>query len=339
MIALDGSHGEGGGQILRTAVALSMITGQPFEITRIRAGRPKPGLMRQHLTAIKAAATVCNAQLDGASLGSSRLRFRPGTPRGGAYHFTVGTAGSATLILQTVLPALLTTTEPSSLVLEGGTHNPHAPPFDFLERTFLPLINRMGPQVTAVLDRPGFYPAGGGRITIEITPSEKLAPLSLVERGEIRARRGRGIVARLPRHIAQREIDTAREILDWPAECFAVEELPAEYGPGNVFLLEVECEQITEVFAGFGQRGVPAEQVARNAAEEALRYLNADVPVGEHLADQLLLPLALAGGGTYLTLPLSLHATTNIETIRRFLDVQIDVEPHGNENQQVTIRG
>src|SRR5262245_8861795 len=165
MLIIDGSFGEGGGQILRTALGLSLVTGVPFRIEKIRAGRQKPGLMRQHLTAVNAAAQVGQAEVIGASVGSQELTFTPGKISPGDYTFAVGTAGSATLVLQTVLPALLTAAQPSFLTLEGGTHNPHAPPFDFLARAFLPLIGRMGPSVTATLIRPGFYPAGGGQFT------------------------------------------------------------------------------------------------------------------------------------------------------------------------------
>src|SRR5262245_2007058 len=160
-ITIDGSAGEGGGQILRTALALSLVTARPFRIERIRAGRPKPGLLRQHLTAVQAAAKVGAARISGAEVGSLELTFEPTGLRGGAYDFAVGTAGSATLVLQTLLPALLRAREPSQLTIEGGTHNPYAPPFDFLARTFLPVLRRMGAAIEARLEAPGFYPAGG----------------------------------------------------------------------------------------------------------------------------------------------------------------------------------
>jgi RNA 3'-terminal phosphate cyclase len=214
MIVLDGSQGEGGGQILRSALALSLCTGAPFRIDNIRAGRPRPGLMRQHLTAVQAATQVGNAETTGAAVGSRSLTFRPGKLRAGDYTFSVGTAGSATLVLQTVLPALVTADGPSRLVIEGGTHNPASPPFDFLDRTFLPLLARMGPRVCAKLERPGFYPAGGGRISVSIEPAP-LIPLVLERRGEIRACRARAIVANLPRLIAERELACLAKRLDW----------------------------------------------------------------------------------------------------------------------------
>lgn len=210
MMHIDGSQGEGGGQVLRTSLALSLVTGRAFEITRIRAGRKRPGLGRQHLTAAQAAARVGAARADGLALGSQRLTFAPQTVNPGTYHFNVGTAGSATLVLQTVLPPLLLADGPSTLVLEGGTHNPHAPPFDFLQKAFLPLVGRMGPRVTVELSRRGFYPAGGGRFVAHIEPALKLTPIDLLECGTICQRRAIAIVESLPRHIAEREVEVLR---------------------------------------------------------------------------------------------------------------------------------
>ncbi|MFN7134491.1 MAG: RNA 3'-terminal phosphate cyclase, partial [Myxococcales bacterium] len=189
MLTIDGSMGEGGGQIIRTSLACALITGKSFRITKIRARRAKPGLMRQHLTAVRAAAEIGDAEVTGAEVGSSELTFRPGKLRAGDYHFAIGTAGSTTLVLQTVLPALLMASGPSSVVLEGGTHNPMAPTYDFLERCFLPLVERLGPRVSTRLERPGFYPAGGGRWSVQLAPAP-LKGFELLERGELRARRG-----------------------------------------------------------------------------------------------------------------------------------------------------
>src|SRR5437016_14011706 len=189
MISIDGSEGEGGGQILRTSLALSLVRGQPFRMERIRARRQKPGLLRQHLTAVEAAKTVGCAEVEGAAMNSQTLEFRPGPVTPGNYRFAVGTAGSATLVLQTVLPSLLTASDRSTLTLEGGTHNPLAPPFDFLARSFMPLIHWMGPNVELELRNPGFYPAGGDRFHARIEPAKRLFPLVLNERCAIRTRR------------------------------------------------------------------------------------------------------------------------------------------------------
>jgi RNA 3'-terminal phosphate cyclase (ATP) len=342
MLTIDGSQGEGGGQILRTSLALAAITGTPVRINRIRAGREKPGLLRQHLTAVRAAAEVCGAEVGGGRLGSCELEFKPGQVRPGDYAFDIGSAGSTTLVLQTVLPPLILAAERSTIALTGGTHNPHAPPVDFLDQAFLPLINRMGPRVTVSLRRPGFYPAGGGRIEVAIEPVGKLAPIELAERGPIQRRLCRAFLVGLPAHIAERELATVGRLLDWPQECLLTCTWEGDCeqrlkGQGNTVSIEIESDQVTEVFTGFGQRGVRAEAVAEAAADESLRYLEAGVPVGEHLADQLLLPLALARGGSFVTIPLTSHATTNIAVIGKFLDVKIAVHRESDTQWRVEL--
>lgn len=334
---IDGSHGEGGGQIVRSSLALAMVTGCSVAIDNIRAGRKEPGLKRQHLTAVNAAAEICGGRVTGAVVGSRAVTLEPGPVRAGNYHFNVGSAGSATLVLQTVLPALLIADGPSSLILEGGTHNPWSPPFDFLERVYLPLIERMGPRVVARLERPGFYPKGGGRFVVSVQPSAVLRGFDLLERGETVAMRARVLLSNLPSHIAEREIDTVVKKLRWRRDLCTVDERPSA-GPGNVLTLEVESEHATELCTAFGRIGVRAEQVAREAIAEVEAYLATDAPVGPHLADQLLLPLGISawqarergeshGGSSFRTLPLTEHSTTHIEMLQTILGVAIDVEP------------
>ena len=329
MLTIDGSFGEGGGQILRSSLALSMITGTPFRIENIRANRDPPGLGRQHLTSVTSAAQVCGAAVDGAELRSKELTFRPGRVTPGDYTFSIGSAGSTTLVLQTVLLALLVGDHGSTLTLEGGTHNPFAPPLDFLDKAFLPLINRMGPRVETALEQPGFAPRGGGRLIATVRPAKALKPFNLLERGPVMRRLAKAVVAGLPRTIAERELAVVRERLGWSRDEGEVVELPEAFGPGNIVTLEVESKHVTEVFTGVGTRGVRAEQVAATAAAAAARYLAADVPVGDCLADQLLLPLALAGGGSYQTLALTRHAETNIAVIQKFLDVRVTTREAG----------
>lgn len=319
MIYLDGSEGEGGGQILRSALALSLITGQPFVIDNIRAGRSRPGLLRQHLTAVQAAAQVGNAQVDGAIIGSSRVSFTPTKVEGGAFSFSVGTAGSTTLVLQTVLPALITAPGASTIVLEGGTHNPSAPPFNFLADTYLPLLARMGPRVTAVLERPGFYPAGGGRWRVEVQPAQRLLPLVVLERGKVQRCHARVVVANLPRSIAKREMSVLASRLGLTDENCVIEHRTDSAGPGNVVLVHVQAENVTEVVTGFGQKSVRAEAVAAEAATAAQDYLASNVPVGPHLADQLILLAALAKGSCFRTSTPTMHAHTQLRTVERFL--------------------
>jgi len=337
MITIDGSQGEGGGQILRTSLALSLVTGQPFRMERVRARRQKPGLLKQHLTAVEAAKMVGCAEVTGAALGSQTLEFTPGPVTPGNYRFAVGTAGSATLVLQTVLPALLTASGLSTLTLEGGTHNPMAPPFDFLEKSFMPLIHRMGPSVELELRRHGFFPAGGGRFHARIEPAKMLSRLDLLERGSIRSRQARVLVSKLPEHVGQRELAVVRDELKWREDECAIEAVQYPVGPGNAVVLAIETEHVTEVFTGFGERGRPAEEVARSAVGAVKAWLDADVPVHEHLADQLLIPLVLAGGGSFRTTKPSLHTTTNAEVIQRFLAVPIKVEQERELGWHVTV--
>jgi RNA 3'-terminal phosphate cyclase (ATP) len=324
MFTIDGSRGEGGGQILRSALSLSLVTGTPVRIHGIRAGRARPGLMRQHLTAVRAAAEVGRAEVSGAEIGSREVVFRPRAVEPGTYRFNVGSAGSTTLVLQTVLPALATASGPSELTLEGGTHNPMAPPFDFLEQAFLPLLGRMGPRVTAHLDACGFYPAGGGRLRVSVAPAP-LTRLELPARGEIRGRLVVAMVANLPGAIARRELDAAAAVLGWDPSCLRIQVIKGAPGPGNVVTIRVESEHVTEVFIGFGEKGVRAETVAERAATEARAYLDAGVPVGEHLADQLLLPMALAGGGSFRTVAPSSHTRTQIELLEQMLGARTTV--------------
>ena len=328
-LGIDGSQGEGGGQVLRSSLALALVTGKPVTVDRIRAGREKPGLMRQHLTAVNAAVEICGGHATGAALGSRAITFEPQPVRPGEYRFDVGSAGSATLVLQTVLPALLIAEGPTSLILEGGTHNAWAPPFDFLERAFLPLVNRMGPHVEVELDRHGFYPAGGGRFRVHIQPARTLTGFDLAERGEVRQCRARVLLANLPEHIARREIGTIVDKTGWRAKWCDVVAVESA-GPGTAVILEVVSEHVTEVFTAFGQQGVKAERVAADTAKQANEYIAAGVPVGEYLADQLMLPLGISAwqghGGSYRTLPLSLHSTTHIDLLREFLGIAIEVD-------------
>ncbi|HCT44241.1 MAG TPA: RNA 3'-terminal phosphate cyclase [Phycisphaerales bacterium] len=338
MIKIDGSMGEGGGQVLRTSLALSMVTGQPFVMSSIRAGRKKPGLLRQHLTAVKAAAEVSCAHVSGVSLGSDAIEFTPGPVNAGSYHFSIGSAGSTTLVLQTVLPALIRANGPSEVVIEGGTHNPFAPTAHFLTTCFLPVLAKMGPKVDVELVRHGFFPAGGGQIRVTIEPVERLEPISLIERGEITDRRAIAIVAGLPGAIADRELETVAKKLKWTQEDLRHELLGDGLGPGNVLSIELGSEQLTEVITGFGEKGVSSEQVARRAAKRANEYISSGVPVGMHLADQLLIPLALAGEGTFLTGQLTRHTKTNISVIEKFMSCAFDVQDAAPGRHLISLR-
>lgn len=329
MIIIDGSEGEGGGQIVRNACALSLVTGLPFRITNVRGQRAKPGLMRQHVTAIEAACAIGNATCEGLAVGSGEIAFTPGAVVPGEYRFAVGTAGSTGLVLQTVLMPLLLAGAPSRLVLEGGTHNSQAPPFEFIAECFLPFINRMGPRVSARLVRPGFYPRGGGRIEVDIAPAP-LQPIDACNRGPLRHRSAIAMIAGLAPEIAAREIATARKLLDWPEDAFAVHELPEAFGPGNILLLTAEFANVTEIVSGFGKLGVSAEQVATTAAARMAGYLESDAVAGPYLADQLLLPFALAGGGRFTTVKPSQHSLTAADIIAMFTGRRWRFEPQAS---------
>ncbi len=326
VITIDGSEGEGGGQMVRNSCALSLVTGEPFRIENIRAKRSKPGLMRQHVTAVEAAAVISGSECSGLSVGAGELTFRPGQVVPGEYHFAVGTAGSTSLVLQTVLMPLALAGGPSRLVLEGGTHNMLAPPFDFIERVFLPVINRMGPSVTARIVRHGFYPRGGGRIEIDITPAP-LAPIHCLARGERKGEAAQVVFSGLPFEIAERLLARARrDLADWPEDAFVVRQLPAEQGPGVILMLEAKYTEVTEVVSGFGQLGVPAERLAKTSAARMNGYVETTAFAGPYLADQLVLPFVLAGGGSFTTVKPSQHLLTAIDIAKRFTGRRIALE-------------
>lgn len=330
MIEIDGSQGEGGGQVLRTALTLSMITGQAFRVSNIRAKRPKPGLMRQHLASVKAATEVCGARVIGAELGSCALEFHPGAIQSGEYEFQIGTAGSSTLVLQTVVPALLYANGPSVVRVSGGTHNSKAPPAEFLQRAYGRAMADMGAQVDFQMERAGFYPAGGGAMRATVQPLQTWRRLALVERGERRAAYAESLVAAVPAGVAKRELDCVASAMGWSGDQLRFRNLPDSWGPGNALLLTLEHEHVTEVFVAFGEKARRAEEVARDAVAQARRYIASGAAVSEHLADQLLVPMALAGGGSFTMDVLSQHTRTNAEVIGMFLPVQVGFSKEGN---------
>lgn len=324
MIQLDGAGG--GGQILRTALSLSMITGKGFRMVRIRGKRKKGGLKRQHLTCVKAAVAVSDGSVDGAQLHSTELVFQPGNVRGGGYKFAIGTAGSTTLLAQTLLPPLWLAKEPSSLFLEGGTHNPMAPSADYLTRVFLPLLQRFGAEASASILVPGFAPAGGGQLSVEIEPTRGFQPVELLERGAVGEKRADCMIAHVPEAVAEKELSAVFRNLGWPETCGHVHNVDHSSGPGNLLELEQAFEHVTERVSSFGALGKSSERVATVACNAMRNYLDSGAVVGLHLADQLLLPMALAGGGAFVTLSQTNHLRTNIDTIQTFLDVRFQVE-------------
>lgn len=320
-IQLDGSSG--GGQMLRTALSLAMVTGQPFRMTNIRGKRPRPGLLRQHLTCVKAACEISGGTVDGAEIGSTELVFRAGKLRGGSYHFAIGTAGSTTLLFQTLLPALWQAAEPSTLKLEGGTHNPMAPPFEFIDRVFLSAMARMGGSASVELESAGFAPAGGGVLHTKVEPSPKLQPFDLMTRPELSESRIRVLSRHLPLGIAGRMLDSALALM--PCKDAAVENREPGPGAGICCLVETEFGEIREMTSSFGEQGVSAEKVGHHAAKAMSDFIGCGAPVGRCLADQLLLPIALAGSGRFATMAPDAHVPTNIAVIEKFLPVRFSI--------------
>ncbi|MFC1758489.1 RNA 3'-terminal phosphate cyclase [Planctomycetota bacterium] len=342
MIEIDGSFGEGGGQILRSSVALSAITQTPIVVTNIRANRRKPGLMRQHFAAISAAKEVCAAKVEGLELHSTALTFDPGKIRSGNFHFSIGTAGSTSLVLQTVMLPLLLAEGTSCVRLEGGTHNPMTPPFNFISKCFVPQVARMGADVDLSLERYGFVPAGGGIVTARINPIERWRPLELTERGEAESRAVRAVSSGIPKSIVRRELKQIQAKTDWPWTEFSAEPDVVSGGPGNVVSIELQHANVGAVFTGFGRVGRRAEVVATDALKEARVYMESDTPVCEHLADQLLLPMAIAAdrGKTtsrFVTHVVSSHTETHMDLIKRFMPVSINVKSHAKDRSEITV--
>lgn len=322
-IQIDGSQGEGGGQILRTALALSMITGQAFELINIRAGRKKPGLMRQHLVCVQASQHISQAYVEGAELHSQRLYFAPQHVQNGKYQFQIGSAGSTTLVLQTLLPALLLQDEASELTISGGTHNPLAPTADFIEHCFLPALEKLGIEVEFKLNKAGFFPIGAGEIQIKIQPWQHRNKLNLLDRGALQSTEAFAAVLNLSEEaqIAQRELATLNKRLKLDTQQqFHLNGI----SQGNTAYVKVKHQHHTQLFTALGEMRKSAEQIANNLGEEVKYYLNSKAVVDEYLTDQLLLPLALGQGGEFTAQCISEHTRTQAAMIEKFIDCNIE---------------
>ena len=336
MIYIDGSWGEGGGQILRTSLSLAAITGQPVRIDRIRANRPKPGLAAQHLTSVRAAATLCKAQARGDTLGSMTLEFIPTCPpQAGQYTFDVtearegGSAGAVSLILQTILIPLTIANGSSKVILKGGTHVAWSPPVTYIEEVYLPVLRQLGVQAEVKLNAWGWYPRGGGEVELWVGGSKQpLSGLQLLERGALKQIRGLAVVTELPAHIPQRMANRAANLLQQahlPAQIKAVRE--GGIAPGAGIFLTAEYDRSRAGFSALGRRGIPAERVAETAVRELLDFHAQAVPVDSFLGDQLLLPLALSSEmSEYRVASISQHLTTNARAIEQFNLANIVIE-------------
>lgn len=333
MVKLDGSIGEGGGQILRTALTLSTLTSQPFEMDNIRSGRSKPGLRAQHLKCVDAAAAISKADVTGASLGSMSLSFSPREIRTGRYKFDIGTAGSTSLVLQTIFLPLSTATSASTVIISGGTHAPWAPCTHFLQLQWLRHLQKAGFDANISLDLAGFYPQGGGRITSTIRPMKQIKPLILNQRGELRSIHGISAISNLDIRIADRQKRQALRRLQSHCSDIRIrtEQLPSKY-KGTLIILCAEFEPDPPgeryhcSYYGLGKLGKPAEMVADDAIDAILKFIETNATVDQFLADQLLLPLSLASGPSeFITPEVTGHLLTNAEIIRTFTPTIIEI--------------
>lgn len=349
MIVIDGSHGEGGGQVLRSALTLAVLTGQHTRIERIRAGRSKPGLRPQHLTAVRAAAAVCQARTEGDRLGSQMLTFAPGgPPQPGDYRFDVaeaapgGSAGSVSLVLQTVLLPLGLTRAPCHLTLRGGTHAPWAPPVPYLEHVFAPRLEEMGIQLRIELDRWGFYPAGGGEVSAHVVgQKEAVSAIQLIDRGDLQRVWGTAAVTNLPSHIPQRMAARARNVLEEAGLDAHIEAKRLRgAGPGAGIFLFAQYANVTAGFAAHGRKGLPSERVAEEVCRRLLDHHRSGAPADPHLADQLVLPMALADGDSQVaTSQISQHLLTNVWVVRQFLSRELVIGGEVGTAGTLIVRG
>jgi len=328
MITIDGSYGEGGGQIIRTALSLSAITGAPVEIVNVRLGRAKPGLQPQHLMAVQAAATVCDAEVSGAAVNSQRLTFRPrNKPRPEAYNLEIGTAGATALVLQTVLLPLALADGASLIRVTGGTHVPHAPAVEYLESVYLPTLRRVGIDATCSYTRAGFYPRGGGEVNAKVSPCRKLTCLDLTERGKLLDIKAVILTSELPDHVGERGKAAVAQGLKGIGRKVEIEirQRPS-LGPGAAVVITAACENGYAGFTSLGERGKPMERVAEEACRDYLRWWQSGAACDEHLGDQLVLPLSLAGGESRWTVPeVTEHLRTVLWTVGHFLPVESQI--------------
>jgi RNA 3'-terminal phosphate cyclase (ATP) len=343
VLRIDGSYGEGGGQILRTSLALSCLLNRPFEIINIRKDRKKPGLQPQHLTAVKAAAAISNASCEGAALSSTELKFDPGPLINGDYVFDVsekqGSAGSTSLILQTILLPLLFAQRPSSVSIIGGTHVPWSPTFHYLQFVFLPLLSRLGVNIDLNIEKWGWYPIGKGMITARVTPAKEIIPIGIVDRGKLQRVSGISAISNLPRDIGVRQRTRAIKLLEERGVAAEIEIISApSIGKGTLVYFSAEFENITTGFDALGAFGKRAEEVADEACQGLFAYLDTAGALDLHLADQVIPYLAMAHGSSeFTTSRITRHLLTNIWVIQQFMDVDIRVEGKEGEEGKVKI--
>ncbi len=333
---IDGSIGEGGGQILRSTLSLSMCTGTPVRLINIRAGRRKSGLLRQHLMCVRASQAICDAVVHGDEIGSGSIEFYPGKIKSGNYAFSIGSAGSTCLVFQTILPALIKAEATSTVTLSGGTHNGLAPSFDFIEQCFAPAVATIGIDIDAQLTAYGFAPMGGGSWVATIQPAKEIKPFKSIKADDAYEQQAVVTLSGIARSVAEREIKYAKRKLGWSDADMEIKQVDS-VGPGNLVSLRLVGGHMREFVEEVGSRGVKAERVVGRAVKALKRFMDSGATVGEHLCDQLLLPLALGAGGRFTTVKPSLHTETNIVVIKEFVDCSIELSQIGDDFFEVVV--
>jgi RNA 3'-terminal phosphate cyclase (ATP) len=339
MIEIDGSIGEGGGQVLRTSLTLSVILGEAFRLRNIRAGRKVPGLRPQHLKAVEAASKISDGYTVGAEIGSQELEFVPGDLKPGRYETNIGTAGSTSLVFQTIFLPLSILKSDSSVVITGGTHVPWSPSYHYLDFQWLKWMSELGIKASLTMEKAGFYPQGGGVIKSIIKPVEKILPLNLLERGELIQIRGLSGVANLPRKIAERQRNQVLQRIGskYPLNDIRNVNMASSY-KGTILLLLAEFEFSQACYFGLGAIGKPAEKVADEAIDYLLEFLETNGVFDHFLADQIMLPLVFAGESSkYFTPKITDHLVTNAAIIKRFIEVDIIISGKTGESGTVFI--
>ncbi len=342
MVQIDGSFGEGGGQILRTSLSLSALTGESLDIQNIRASRSQPGLRPQHLAAVNAIAEIAQADLKGAEINSTRVQLTPKKPRGGNFMFKITTAGALTLVLQTIILPLSFAEKPSAVTLTGGTHVRWSPIWHYLQECWLPTMESLGFRSEFMLERGGFYPRGGGKVNVKVLPAGKLKAFNCVERGELIEIRGYSGVANLEESIAKRQKHQALRRLYKVCRNSKIKivDIPSP-GKGTFILLKAKFSNCgCSCYSALGAPGKPAEKVADEAVDKLLSFLDTDGCVDHYMADQILLPLSIISGkSSFRTNRITQHLLTNIHIIKQFLPVEISVDGVLDEPALVNIHG